>query len=260
MATGTGFGRRTAACSAVVDDFTYDMDESSCWRDVKMKYRHELKFLVSPAQLALLKSRICHVARQDENQPSEDGYIITSLYFDDRNDKCLKETIDGYDIRQKYRIRIYGHDSSVIKLERKSKIHGMTAKVSALITEEMCRDMMQGKLPSIDKIADYGKSILTEMKVAGMIPKCIVQYNRKAFVYRTGNVRITFDENISGSVDIPTFLDERIPVMPLLEQGRHVLEVKYDNILPGMLAELLEIETLQQTAFSKYGYARNNIR
>ena len=225
-----------------------------------MDYRHELKFLVSDADLALLRARICHIAMPDRHQPSESGYLITSLYFDNNQDQCAMETISGYDYRNKYRIRIYGHSDKLIKLERKSKTHGMTAKKSVPLSRDECVAMMQGQIPKLSN--DYStekNKILCEMKLSGMRPKCIVQYQRQAFVYDVGNVRITFDQNITASKDVDAFLNERLNMVPLLKTGVHILEVKYDNLLPKYISDALEIEKLLQTSFSKYVYARNTI-
>ena len=164
-----------------------------------MKYRHELKFYASEATLELLRTRISHVVKRDEHQVDTNGYLITSLYFDDIYDHCAKETIGGYDRRHKYRLRIYGHNSDVIKLERKSKIHGMTAKTSAQVTVEECNQMMSGTIPRLcTEYSEQKNQILTEMKINGMRPKCVVQYQREAFIHQIGNVRITFDKNVEG--------------------------------------------------------------
>ena len=44
--------------------------------------------------------------------------------------------------------------------------------------------------------------------------------------------------------------------VPLLPSGMHVLEVKYDELLPDFIAQALELGTLQQCAFSKYYLGR----
>ena len=91
----------------------------------------------------------------------------------------------------------------------------------------------------------------------GMHPKSIVEYERTAFVEPRGNVRITFDRNISGCEKISGFFDRTLPAVPVLPKGQHVLEVKYDELLPEYIAGVLELGRLQQTAFSKYYYSRN---
>ncbi|MBE6887827.1 MAG: polyphosphate polymerase domain-containing protein [Ruminococcaceae bacterium] len=225
-----------------------------------MDYRHELKFIVTTADLALLRAKLSNIIKTDTNQDDEEGYIITSLYFDDVYNTCLKENINGYDKRDKYRLRLYNNSTELIKLERKSKVNGMTAKISADVNSGECAQFMDSHIPWLDKANSAVKNkLLCEMKLKGMMPKCIVQYEREAFVYRPGNVRITFDKNISGSLNTDTFMNSKILTVPLLGKDIHVLEVKYDNMLPAFIAELLETEKLQRTAFSKYAYARQTL-
>ena len=182
------------------------------------------------------------------------------MYFDQADDKCWKDTVNGYDIRHKYRLRIYNHNSEDIKLERKSKVRGMTSKKTVSVTREECLDFMHGRIPIIKGDTDPEKvKILCQMKMAGMKPKCIVQYSREVFVYPVGNVRITFDENICGTNKVTEFLDQRISAIPLLDTNTHVLEVKYDDYFPQFIKDALDIETLMRTSISKYAYARNTI-
>lgn len=226
-----------------------------------MHYRKENKFLVTDADLEILRNRICHLIKKDAHQTSPDGYLITSLYFDDIYDSCWNENIQGYDYRHKFRLRLYDHNTDLIHLERKSKVHGLTAKIAASVSKEECMAMMQGNHLRINTSDDITKkNLFAQMKAKGMRPKCIVQYNREAFVYPVGNVRITFDKNISGTTKIHSFLDNRILALPLLEEGIHVLEVKYDNLLPQFISEALEIGRLQRCSISKYGHARELLK
>jgi len=72
----------------------------------KVKFRHEIKHWGLP--VTEKKIKMCH----------EDGY------FDTPADKALMEKIDGVDNREKIRIRLYNHDDSFIKLEKKIKVNG----------------------------------------------------------------------------------------------------------------------------------------
>ena len=94
------------------------------------------------------------------------------------------------------------------------------------------------------------------MRTAGLAPKVIVEYERTAFVGRVGNVRVTFDRNIAASNAVSAFLQPRAPLTPVLPAGQHVLEVKFDELLPDPVAQVLELGSLQQTAFSKYYLSR----
>ncbi len=222
-----------------------------------MKYRHELKFLVSDTELQIIRYRLKPLMKTDGH--GQDGvYHIRSLYFDDFYDSCMKENEEGTDNRKKYRIRIYDGSDKVIKLEKKSKVRGMTSKVSAGISREDCLSYMRGQTVEIRKDStDLEKEFYAQRKMNGVHPVCIVEYERTAFVDTRGNVRITFDRNISGSEKVTEFLEQPSVLVPLLPKGQHILEVKYDELLPEYIAQTLELGSLQQTAFSKYYYARN---
>ena len=221
-----------------------------------MEYRHELKFPVSDADLEILRYRLMPLMKADVHQ-SGGSYTVRSLYFDDFRDSCMRENEDGVDNRKKYRLRIYDGSDTVIKLEKKSKTRGMTKKVSVNVSREDCLSYIQGKtVPIKEDSSELEKELFAEMQMNGMHPVSIVEYERTAFVEPMGNVRITFDRNISGSDVCNEFLGD-VPLVPLLPKGMHVLEVKYDEFLPDYIAQALEIGRLQRTSFSKYYYARN---
>lgn len=222
-----------------------------------MDYRHELKYQVSEGQLTVLGFRLKPLLLQDMHQAG-DAYVIRSLYFDDFEDSCMRENEDGIDNRKKYRIRIYNGEDSVIKLEKKIKYRGMTRKISTEISVHDCLTYMAGKVPNLRKnSSELEKELYAKIKSEGLHPVSIVEYERTAFVEPRGNVRITFDRNISGCEKIASFLDKKIPVVPLLAKGQHVLEVKYDELLPGYISDVMDMGTLQRCNFSKYYYARN---
>lgn len=222
-----------------------------------MDYRHELKFLVSEQQMALIEFRLKLLMKQDVHQ--KDGrYNIRSLYFDDLFDSCMYENENGVDARSKYRIRIYDKKMNVIKLEKKMKLKGMTKKIAATINEETSLRCMNGLGPDVrQNCSELEKELYVQMKTKGMKPITIVEYERTAFVEKNGNIRITFDRNISGCEKVGEFFKKKIPLVPLLPEGWHILEVKYDEYFPDYIKDVLEIGELQRTAFSKYYYARN---
>lgn len=221
-----------------------------------MNYRHELKFIVSDLELNILKYRLMPLMHEDRHQKGG-VYNIRSLYFDDFYDTCMHENEDGIDNRKKYRIRIYNGSDHVIKLEKKIKVRGMTRKISTGIDKEKCLIYMKGEtlIPNKDS-TDLEREFYAEIKMDGMHPVSIVEYERTAFVDFRGNTRITFDRNISGSEKIASFFDKPV-LTPLLPKGKHILEVKYDELIPEYLLQVLDIGSLQRTAFSKYYLSRN---
>lgn len=90
-----------------------------------------------------------------------------------------------------------------------------------------------------------------------MRPRVIIKYDRTAFVHPSGNVRITFDRNISAGRACGELFSDTLPGMvPLLPKGTHIMEVKYDEFLPDFIKMNLETGRLRTTAFSKYYLGR----
>lgn len=211
---------------------------------------------MTDADLLLLAGRLKTVMEQDIHQDG-DCYEIRSLYFDDAWDRCLEENEAGVDRREKYRIRMYDPASHVIHLEIKEKNRGLTKKRACDLSREECILIMADELPLKPDGRAPLNALQMQMRCNRMTPKAIIAYERTAFVHPSGNVRITFDRNIMASRYTDEFLEERVSGMtPVLPAGMHVLEVKYDEFLPDVIAQQLEIGKLRKTAFSKYYLGR----
>lgn len=221
------------------------------------QYRHEFKYLCSCSELTMLKVRMKGLLPLDLHAGEAGVYNIRSLYFDDIYDTCLKENEAGTDPREKFRIRIYDHSRERISLELKRKTRGKTQKLSCLLTEAQCRTLMAGEIPDLSTESPaLLRRLCLQMQTRLMRPKVIVEYERVPYVYPHGNVRITMDENISASGRTELFLEDQIPLRPILAAGQHILEVKYDEYLPDIIYRTVQLENLQQTAFSKYYLCR----
>jgi hypothetical protein len=86
-------------------------------------------------------------------------------------------------------------------------------------------------------------------------PKTIVEYQREAYFWEPGRVRITIDSKLKTSLSSTEFLNAQLP---LIEAGNNqtVLEIKYDSYLPSHIANLVHLESRQRSAISKYVTAR----
>ena len=221
------------------------------------KYRHEFKYLVSDQQIQILKQRLKYLMPCDKHASKEGIYSIRSLYFDDYYNRCYNENIAGTDPREKFRIRIYNHSSSRITLECKRKEHGKTLKTSCPLTIEQCNQLMKGEiLPDISNQPMVLKKLTIEMLTHTMRPVIIVGYDRAPYVYGFGNVRVTLDTNLYSSTDIYRFLMEDISKRPIMPQGQHLMEVKWDEFIPDIIYQACQLDNLTQTAYSKYALCR----
>lgn len=221
------------------------------------RYRHEYKYMINKMEEDILIIQAEGLMERDFHATSDGAYIVRSLYFDDYEDNCLMENESGLDLRSKFRMRYYNDDRTYVRLEKKSKVHGMTQKESCLLNLEECRQLINGKVPSISaELSEKKKRLFLEMQFHNMIPKVIVSYERVPFVYVAGNVRITFDRKITSSNDTMHFLEGGYSERPILPQGFSILEVKWDELLPSLIKDVMQMDSLQWTAFSKYYMCR----
>ncbi|MBE7064278.1 MAG: polyphosphate polymerase domain-containing protein [Ruminococcaceae bacterium] len=221
-----------------------------------LKYRYEWKYLCNIRQIEEIKNRLKYIVPLDKH--TENGqYCIRSMYFDNLDNRCYYENENGIDPREKFRIRIYNAKSDRIVLECKRKERGKTYKSSCLLKEDEYRAILDGG--SVDNIGEKHplfRKFYVLQKSQLFKPVVIVEYDRTPYVYRVGNVRITLDMNIRSSNEVAHFFDENISTRPVLQSGQHLLEVKYDELLPDFIKDILQIDGLQRSAFSKYYLCR----
>ncbi len=223
-----------------------------------MEYRIEKKYIVTDFQIAHLQNKLSQIMQTDKHHQDK-AYQIRSLYFDDYYNTGYWENEDSIAEREKFRIRIYEAGTDMIKLEEKAKHLHYIRKQATAISMENCKLYMNGEIP--DLLPDDPfliKKMYAKMQMSYLKPVIIVEYERTAYVDPIGNVRITFDRNICGSREVESFLDKEIAATPILPKGEHIMEVKYDELLPDYIHGILMEESLQRTSFSKYYYARNN--
>ena len=221
-----------------------------------MVYRNEIKHEISAADKAAICASMRAVARPDPHAGPDGRYLIRSLYFDTPADKALREKLDGVSEREKFRIRFYNGDPSVMHLEKKIKRGGLGYKVSAPITAEEAQRIVDG---DTNWMAVSGRGLIVElyakMKSEGLRPKTIVDYTRTPFVYGPGNVRVTIDENIRTGLGCTDFLNPRCVTVPAGEPVI-LLEVKWDDYLPAVIRRAVSVKSRRGAAFSKYQTCR----
>lgn len=223
------------------------------------QYRHEYKYPLTNGQMLVENAKISALAMKDMHVGEKGFYNIRSLYFDDYNDSCYLDNENGVDEREKYRVRIYNHNTERITLERKEKIRGKTGKTSCLITLSQCKQLMKGVIPSdIEPTQQVLHRLAYLMAIKLMRPAVIVDYDRVPYVYRVSdaNVRVTFDHHITSVGDASTFLNENVNGRGVMPVGWSLMEVKFDSFLPDEVYELLQLDGLRADTFSKYCLCR----
>ncbi len=224
-------------------------------RETKVKYRHELKHEITTADMIAICQRLRAVAQADTH--AIDGkYLIRSLYFDTPEDKALVEKQAGVSRRQKFRIRYYNGNKSVIHLEKKCKVGGLGTKISANLTEAEAQSIVDGDIEWMQHSDnELVKELYSKMTADRLRPKTIVDYTREPFIYGPGNVRVTLDYNIRTGLGSTDFLDAECITIPAA-MGVCIMEVKWDEFLPEIIRDAVQLPHARVGSFSKYEACR----
>ena len=220
-----------------------------------MHFRHEWKYEINYMDFLTLRMRLAALMQRDSH--AVDGkYEIRSLYFDTPSDRALREKLDGVNRREKFRIRLYNYDTSVIFLEKKSKWNNLCSKESTELTEEEVQRLLRGEImwmKNTDRV--LCRELYAKMVGQGLRPKTIVDYTREPCVFAPGNVRVTLDYAIHTGLQCTDFLNPQAVTVPAGED-RILLEVKWDEYLPDIIREAVSLESRRAGAFSKYAQCR----
>ena len=219
------------------------------------QYRHEWKHVLNVGDLLILRQRLQAIMESDPH--ATDGkYQIRSLYFDNLEDKALREKIDGVNMREKFRIRLYNCDPSVIHLEKKSKRNGLGTKYSVSLTAEEAQKIVDRDLDwMLNSDRPLVQELYCKMRYQGMRPRTIVDYSREPFIFRPGSVRVTLDYDIRTGLDCTDFLDPEAITIPAGD-APILVEVKWDEFLPSIIRDAVSISNRRVGSFSKYAQCR----
>ncbi len=222
-----------------------------------LRLRHELKYFIPYADYHAMRTRIAMVMRPDENMNDYEPYHVRSLYFDDalRANRWDKES--GVENRTKHRIRIYNKNPDFIRLEKKVKIAGFIAKKTAKLSVSEFRAILRNDLSFLlKKDNPFLHEFYAECKIRQLRPVVTVDYNREAYTYREGNVRVTFDTELQAAFAIgetwDIFSDDSLVLTSVYPPQIMTMEVKYDDFLPSQIKNIIRPYTARRSEASKY--------
>lgn len=214
--------------------------------------RTEDKYLIGEADYRQLRQLFQPLLRMDRGEK----YWIRSVYFDTPYNKDWAEKIIGENQRKKIRLRVYSRDTDTVKLEIKNKTGKFSRKETVSISRQDALNMLRG---DFDGLLKYGSPTANRVyafsKSDILRPVTTVDYTREAYWLPFNDIRLTFDGAIEASKSCDLF-GEQLPLVPLLEPDRMVLEVKYNGFLPRYLTAAISSISPTQTTVSKYCAAR----
>lgn len=215
--------------------------------------RKEIKYIVPLGKALAIRDQLDRLLQRDEH--CADGpYLVRSLYFDSVNQIDFAEKLAGVIDRKKIRLRIYGGEASLCKLEIKQKTDDRQQKLSLIVSAADAAELLHG---NIKVLKNYFDTSLTGMKAYGIMaqgqyrPAVQIAYDRLAYRYPMYDTRITLDMNVRSSESNLDIFSPDVRYIPIMREDV-VLEVKYSGKLLGFLSALFAQFHLTQGAYSKY--------
>jgi hypothetical protein len=221
--------------------------------------RHEFKYLVrSDAcdEIAAFLSPHLELDKYSQGRP-KDAYTVRSIYYDSPRFTCYYEKANGEKNRRKCRVRTHNQDeSTAVFLECKQRRGGTYTKEKARLTPNELASLRDCR--GLDASAAEPASVLGQLLLCtdrwDYQPTSLVVYDRTAYVYpgQHETIRVTFDRNPRCCL-FPSLDDlRREDDLVLLLYGWTILEVKFNDVVPRFLAQLVTRFSLERQACSKY--------
>lgn len=218
--------------------------------------RQEKKYLIGQEDTYKLNNYLEKVLIQD-NHNGTNGYIVRSLYFDTLYNKDFQEKEDGIEKRRKIRLRVYNSTDNFAFLELKQKQGNNQLKRSLKLPREDAIKIIKGNYSVLlNYKEDFAQECYTIMNMYCYRPKSIVQYNRKAFVAKENNIRVTFDTNIIATESSFDLFSENLNMYPVFSNYNTILEVKYNGFLLSYIKDMIKSIQKTEISVSKYCLSR----
>ncbi len=133
---------------------------------------------------------------------------------------------------------------------------GLGTKYTAPLTAEEVRRILEGDILWM-KASPHAltRELYCKLLYQGLRPKTIVEYTREPFIFRPGNVRETLDYDLRTALSCRDFLDPESLTVPAGD-APILLEVKWDEFLPDIIRDIVQLPGRRASAFSKYAQCR----
>ena len=219
---------------------------------VTVMQRYEMKYLLDGRQAALLRRGLEGHMKVDEYGQTS----IVSLYYDTPDARLIRASLEKPIFKEKLRLRSYGlaTDSSPVFLELKRKYDGVVYKRRVQTTVPEAARFFSGAALTGGSMQIRKELAFFRDRYETLRPACLILYDRTAYFEPDGDLRLTIDEKPRYRTEGLT-LTQSMDGVPLLPQGRSILEIKVQGAMPLWLSALLSEGEIFKSSFSKYGEA-----
>lgn len=214
--------------------------------------RYENKYRLSSAQYE-------RFMREARGRLAGDEYgkeTICSVYFDTRDFRMIRASIEKPVYKEKLRMRCYGVPTagSEVFVELKKKYNGVVYKRRVVMSYKQAYDyLVKGVNPGVD--GQILREIDYALEFYNPVPVMNISYSRESF-YDANDpaVRVTFDGDVRWRAS-DLGLERGAYGESLLEGGERLMELKTAGAIPIWLCRALSGAGVFPTSFSKYGGA-----
>ncbi|MFC9598439.1 VTC domain-containing protein [Peribacillus butanolivorans] len=146
-----------------------------------LKGRRELKHPITKADCYLLRNNLQNFMKLDPH--GHDGkYLIRSVYFDNFDNKILRQKTEGLYHRDKFRARLYDYDSDFINLEKKSKRDNLTYKQKCRLSAE---EYERIRLGDIEWMSGDSRDLLRDLYIQMTLRTKIISFPIILYFYKS---------------------------------------------------------------------------
>ena len=219
--------------------------------------RYELKYLLTKEQKEKVLGAMAPYMALDQYGRT----TIRNIYFDTKNYRLVRHSIEKPVYKEKLRIRSYHQASSdsdvFVELKKKYKQVVYKRRVSLPEQQAMawiCQEKHCALSNQISAEIDYFIDFYETLE-----PVVFLSYEREAFYAKDqSDFRVTFDEEVlCRETDLS--LKSDVYGTPLLPDGMILMEIKCSGGIPLWMSHVLCKEHIYKTSFSKYGTAYQQI-
>jgi hypothetical protein len=228
--------------------------------DITLRSRYECKYLISPMLVPGIREFISPFMQPDRFAAllEDHRYPICSLYLDAPDLTLYQQTVNGEKHRFKLRVRTYtDYRQAPVFFEVKRKVNNIVQKRRSRTERSealaFLEHRLEGGAANLPTSADDLGYFAGHMELAAARPVVRVRYMREAYESKGGDpVRVTLDSDLSHAVTLSAELSHRDGRWVTTPVDGIILELKFTEIFPSWIGDLVRTFDLRQQPVPKY--------
>lgn len=239
--------------------------------------RREFKYLIDDEMAERIRRYISGICTIDPYAQKTGSYLIDTLYLDTPRLDLYHATVEDSGDRYKLRIRGYpSAKSAPVFFEVKRRVNDAVFKTRGYIRGNWQRVLMDGIPEVLSEIGDDQRrgidNFICHFFRSPMQATVLVRYNREPYFSLIDQyARVTMDRSLCSQAATELSLEPSDAAWSALdfpiaqrgldpERSQILLELKFTNMVPGWMRDMVQTLNLQRLSFCKYTRAVDAMR